>query len=273
MGLRIVVVVTVLALILLAQVQAAQVSPPREGGSVTAAHLLDGHFNSVAVADNDDGDNDDADNDDGDNDDADNDDGDNDDADNSSSVTSDPNEDVVIENVSPDAAPTPAAAAAPSPGPAASPAASAPAPAPAGPTVTEATGTSTGGDVTIALPNNHVAVQIFPWMPAGITLTVRLIDPVTAPAAPGTRVGDLVFVLEARDSAGAPLTMLPAEVNLDVSYTDEDAAGLDDQTVTLSWLDPADSQWKTAPKLLTNPVANTVAASVTQLGTYVVSIP
>ena len=188
---------------------------------------------------------------------------------------SDPLEDIVIENVSPPgAAPAaPAASAAAPVGPAAPVAGAVPSPAAPAAPVTEATGTSTGGDSTIALPDNRIAVQVFPWMPEGVTLTVRLIDPVTVQAAPGTRVGDLIFVLEARDSSGATLTMLPAEVNLSVTYVDRETGGLNDQSVTLSWLDPSGNQWTPAPKLVTDPAANVVAASVTQLGTYVVSIP
>ena len=308
MGLRIVVFVAVLALTMLAQFQVAQVSGPRGSDVGPAISMLDRQLSSVAVADNhddadnddadnDDADNDDIDNDDSDNDDADNDDSDNDDADNDDSdndsnatptatispaaaATSNAFEDRVIENVSP-SAPAAAAPAAAKPAPAPAPAAPAPPPAaapapvapPPAPSATEASGTTAGADATIALPNNHVAVQVFPSMPAGIVLTIRLIDPVTVPAAPGTRVGDLVFVFEARDGTGAPLTTLPAEVNLGVVYTDRDTGGLDDQTVTLSWLDPVSNQWITAPKILSDPASNVLTASVMDLGTYVVSIP
>ena len=308
MGLRIVVFVAVLALTMVAQFQVAQVSGPRGSDVGPAISLLDRQLSSVAVADtHDDSDNDDAD--DSDNADADNDDADNDDTDNDSgdngdndsptptataaagaapaaATTSDPFEDRVIENVSPSApapAPAPAAAAPAAAKPAASPVAAAPvAPAPAAPApaapppalpATEASGTTAGADATIALPNNHVAVQVFPSMPAGIVLTIRLIDPVTAPAAPGTRVGDLAFVFEARDGTGAALTTLPAEVNLGVVYTDRDTGGLDDQTVTISWLDPVSNQWTNAPNIITDPASNVVTASVMDLGTYVVSIP
>ena len=86
-------------------------------------------------------------------------------------------------------------------------------------------------------------------------------------------MGDLIFVLEARDSAGVALTNLPAEVNLDVSYTDQETGFLNDQGVTLSRFDPATSRWTTAPKVVTQPEFNTLAASIAELGTYVVSIP
>ncbi len=245
MVLRIGIAAVVIAMSLLVQARTAQVSGPRQDGPGMLVSLLDPQFTSVAVADNASGDNASGDNASGDNDSGDNASGDNDSGDNAGN----PDEDIVIENVSPSAAP-----------------------AADGPAATEAIGTSAGSDARIALAGDRIVVTLFPTMPAGITLTVRLIDPTRAPATPGTRVGDLIFALEALDSTGRTLTTLPAEVNLDVTYSERDVAGLNNQAVTLSWLDPADNQWKVAPKLVTNPAGNTVAASVTQLGTYVISV-
>ena len=124
--------------------------------------------------------------------------------------------------------------------PAAAPPASASPTVPAG-SATQASGTSTGGDSSIALAGDRVVVQVFPWMPAGVTITIRLVDPATAPPPPGTLVGTLIFRVEAQDASGTPLTALPAEVNLAVRYTDQEVAGLNEQQATLSWLDPADN--------------------------------
>jgi hypothetical protein len=135
------------------------------------------------------------------------------------------------------------------------------------------TGTSTGADVLVATPGERVAVRMFSWMPAGVNVTIRPIDPSSAPAATGTRAGDLLFVVEAKDATGATLTTLPAEVNLAVKYADETVSGLDEQNLTLSRLDPATNQWTPAPKLVKEPDSNYLAASVTQLGTYMVSTP
>ena len=118
-----------------------------------------------------------------------------------------------------------------------------------------------------------MAVRVFPWMPPGITITVRLIDPATVPAPPGKRVGDLVFRLEARGAGGETLSALPAEVNLSATYADQDVVGLNEASVTLFWLDPTTNRWTPAPKLATDPSTNYVSASVTALGTYAVSIP
>src|SRR5436190_2107137 len=38
---------------------------------------------------------------------------------------------------------------------------------------TEVTGTSNGGDSTVKLIDERVVLQIFPWMPSGITFKVR----------------------------------------------------------------------------------------------------
>ena len=116
-------------------------------------------------------------------------------------------------------------------------------------------------------------MQVFPWMPAGVTITIRLVDPATAPPPPGSLPGNLIFRVEAQDASGTPLTALPAEVNLAVRYADQDIAGLNEQQATLSWLDPANTRWKPAPKLATDPSTNYVAASVTALRTYALSVP
>ncbi len=264
MVLRVGVVLLVLLLITLVPLRTGGGGEPHGSPPRLAAGLLDPHVGTVALAhdeqptnnededhEHDDEDEDDSDNED---DDGDNDNGDNDNGDNDNSDNDNGDNDNAIENRGASVVFSPAEAV------------------PGVPPVTQASGTSTGGDSTIAFPDNRIVVTVFPLMPRGVTITARLIDPGTVPAAPGARVGDLIFALEAQDSAGR-LAMLPAEVNLDIGYTERDAAGLDDRAVTLSWLDPATSQWKAAPKLVTNPAGNTVAASVTQLGTYVVSVP
>jgi hypothetical protein len=135
----------------------------------------------------------------------------------------------------------------------------------------QASGTSNGGDTTVATPGERVAIQMFPWMPAGVEVTIRPIDPSTVTAAPGARAGDLVFAIDAKDASGTRLTALPAEVNLAVRYADDTVSGLNEGNLALSRLDPATNQWQSAPKLVREPDSNYLAASVTQLGTYVVS--
>ena len=135
----------------------------------------------------------------------------------------------------------------------------------------QASGTSNGGDAMVATPGERVALRMFPWMPAGVQVTIRPVDPNTVAAAPGTRAGDLMFVLEARDASGTQLSSLPAEANLAIRYADTTVSGLNEETLTLSRLDPATNQWQAAPKLVRETDSNYVAASVIALGTYVLS--
>lgn len=139
------------------------------------------------------------------------------------------------------------------------------------PTVTEMTGFTTGLDTRIALPGDRVAVQVFPWMPAGVTVTVRLLDPLAVPP-PGMLVGALVFEIAAADANGIALAELPAEVNLSARYTDQEIGGLSEAGVILLWRDPFDQQWKPAPKLVADAPTNYIAASVTGVGTYAVVV-
>jgi len=136
-----------------------------------------------------------------------------------------------------------------------------------------ATGTSNGSDALIATPGERVAIRVFPWMPAGVQITIRPVDASTVAAAPGSRVSDLTFAVEARDASGTQLTALPAEANLAIRYADSTVKGLNEGNLTLSQLDPATNQWQAAPKLVRETDSNYMAASITQLGTYTVSAP
>jgi hypothetical protein len=139
--------------------------------------------------------------------------------------------------------------------------------------VTQASGITTGGDSSIALPGDRVAIRSFPWVPQGISVTLRLVDHAGVPVPPSRPVGALIFQVEAQDAAGSPLTVLPAEVNLSARYTNREAASLNKSQVALLWLDPATNRWVPAPKLVTEPAFNYVASSTTNLGTYCVCVP
>jgi hypothetical protein len=153
-----------------------------------------------------------------------------------------------------------------------SPASSGPATLPELPTV-EAAGTSTGGDSSIPLGVDRVVIRIFPWMPAGVTIKLRAVDPATVAAIPGNRVGNLVFRIDAQDATGRTLDALPAEVNLSVRYSDQEIRSLNESNVTLSRLSPLDNQWRPAPKLVPEASSNYIAASIVDLGVYAVHVP
>lgn len=138
---------------------------------------------------------------------------------------------------------------------------------------TEDDAVTNGQDLTVRLTGDRVVVQIFSSMPPGITLKLYLVDPAGLRPTPGGVVGDLMFRIEARDASGANLSTLPTEVNLTVRYQESDLDGRDDAFVTLVRLDPADNQWKPAPRLLPDPATNFVAASIGDLGVYAVIAP
>jgi hypothetical protein len=137
----------------------------------------------------------------------------------------------------------------------------------------EASGTSDGGVVEVAIGCERVVVRLLPSLPVGTTVTVRFADPATLAPVPGGPVGDLVFVVEAQDAHGAPLATLPAEVNVNVRYDDGEVEDLDEERLVISRLDPATGQWQPAPKPLRDPVTNYLAASITALGAYAVHAP
>ena len=135
------------------------------------------------------------------------------------------------------------------------------------------TGTSNGGDTKISLASDRVVVTVFPWMPSGVTLKVRFLDPTTVASAPGTRVGGLIFRIDAQDATGKTLNTLPAEVNLSVRYNDAEVSSLNESNVALSHLTTTNNQWKAAPKQVRDEPTNYVAASILEAGTYVVHVP
>jgi len=136
-----------------------------------------------------------------------------------------------------------------------------------------ASGTSNGGDTIVATAGERVAIHIFPWMPSGVQVTIRPVDANSVSAAPGKRAGDLAFAVDALDASGTQLSSLPAEVNLAIRYADTTVSGLNEGNLTLSRLDPSTNQWQVSPKLVRAPESNYMAASITALGTYVVSAP
>jgi hypothetical protein len=138
--------------------------------------------------------------------------------------------------------------------------------------VTEANGTSDGGIVEVGL-GQRVVVRIFPSLPSGTSITLRLTDPNGLPPVPGGLAGDLIFTVEAFDAAGRPLASLPAEVNLNVHYRDDDVSGLDAARLEIVHLDGQARQWRPAPKPLRDLDGRFVAASITDLGAYAVHAP
>ena len=69
------------------------------------------------------------------------------------------------------------------------------------------------------------------------------------------------------------LTALPGEINVSVRYNSGDVSGLNEQNLTLSRLNPTTNQWQAATKLYKDADSNYIAASVMDVGAYVVHAP
>ena len=128
-----------------------------------------------------------------------------------------------------------------------------------------------GHDTTIVSADGRVAVHIFPSMARNVRITIVMpIDPATVPATPGQKVDALLFQLTADDCAGGSISPLPAEVNLGVRYTDQDATGLTESKFSIVHLDPVGNTWKPELKQAADPNANFVSATITATGFYAV---
>jgi hypothetical protein len=138
---------------------------------------------------------------------------------------------------------------------------------------TEVQAVTTGSDLWLALPGDRLSVQAFADTPAGICLVLRLVEPLDYPAAPGIRVGSYIFQVEAYDEFGTPLETLPAQISVNVNYTAADVAGLDEQVMTLSRLDPLSQGWGSPPGVLLDPVSNWVWVLTTDTGIFVANVP
>jgi len=102
-----------------------------------------------------------------------------------------------------------------------------------------------------------------------IRVAVRLVDPSAVPPLPGTLLDKLTFEILAEfcDGGGA-IAELPAEVNLGIRYTPEEAAGLNEALLVIAML--VDGQWVPTPKQAPDPGPNYVSATIQRLGFYAV---
>lgn len=146
-------------------------------------------------------------------------------------------------------------------------------PSPAAQPVSQVSATTSGVDTPLSLNNGRVTVQLFAALPTGLTVTLRMVDPLAYPTTPGIRAGDLIFQIDAKDETGATLTTLPSEVNITVHYNDPDVVGLTEANITMGHLDEAASQWTAVPNFVADVAGNTVSASTTDLGVFAVYVP
>lgn len=128
-----------------------------------------------------------------------------------------------------------------------------------------------GQEMAFSSADGRFTVRVFSNMNRPIGLAVRLVDPSTVPAVPGPLVDKLLFEILAEfcDGGGA-IAELPFEVNLGIRYSDEEAAGLDEQNFVIAMLDSVNRQWLPTPKQVPDPGSNYLSATIQRLGFYAV---
>jgi hypothetical protein len=131
-----------------------------------------------------------------------------------------------------------------------------------------------GQEHVFASNDGKIAVRVFASMSRSVRITVdRQVDTSALPPVPGQQVDTLIFRITAEDCNGGSLQSLPAEANLGVHYADGDVGNLTEANFKLSELDVSSNQWRAVQKQAVDPPANYISASITDLGTYVVSQP
>jgi hypothetical protein len=131
-----------------------------------------------------------------------------------------------------------------------------------------------GQETVLLSGDGRIAVRAFPTLPHSVRLTLRTDVPLSSvPPTSGLRVGGLLFQVLAETCDGAALPELPAEINLGIRYADYEVGALDEHSLLIAVLDPADGQWKDAPKQAADLAANFISATITATGLYTVYQP
>lgn len=140
-----------------------------------------------------------------------------------------------------------------------------------------ATTCSTPGQETLfQSANQRVGVRVFPSTEPSIRVEIRpVFDLLSIPTPPGQLVGLLIYDVVAGvcvDGAAqlTPIRVLPAEVNLNIQYTDTEVLGLDESRLEIAHLDFQTVQWTRVEKQALNVAGNAIGATITQTGYYVV---
>lgn len=119
--------------------------------------------------------------------------------------------------------------------------------------------------------DEKVTVRVFPNTPEPVKIEIlQIIDFLSAPLPPGNLVGLLAYEVQATTCDGAPLSQLPAEMNMGIRYTDLEATGLDEARFVIGRLDIPSATWHPVEKRANDPSANYTSATISQPGYYMV---
>jgi hypothetical protein len=128
-----------------------------------------------------------------------------------------------------------------------------------------------GSDVTFPSRDGKVLVRVFPNTPSPVRIEILpVVDFLSTPLPPGQLVGLLAYEIRASHCDPSPLVQLPAEMNLQIRYTDLEATGLDESKFVIGHLNIQDGTWSPVEKRANDAASNVVTATISETGFYMV---
>jgi hypothetical protein len=128
-----------------------------------------------------------------------------------------------------------------------------------------------GSDVTYTSRDGKVVVRVFPNTPSPVRVEILpVIDFLSAPLPPGQLVGLLAYEIRASHCDQTPLVQLPAEMNVQIHYSDLEATGLDESKFVIGHLNMQEGTWYPVEKRANDAASNVVTATISETGFYMV---
>jgi hypothetical protein len=128
-----------------------------------------------------------------------------------------------------------------------------------------------GQDVVFRSRDGKVSVRAFANRSAPVRVEILpVIDFLSAPLPPGNLVGLLAYEIRASHCDSSPLVQLPAEMNLQIKYTDLEATGLNEQRFVIGHLNVPEGTWYPLDKRANDANNNVTTATISETGFYMV---
>jgi hypothetical protein len=131
-----------------------------------------------------------------------------------------------------------------------------------------------GEETSFASYDDKVHVRVFASTPRPVRVEIlQIVNLQQAPSPPGQLVGLLAYEIQASYCDANLLPEFPAEVNLGIRYSDDEAAGMNEDSFVIGRLDLASRIWIPTEKQATDPAGNYVSATILATGYYMVWVP
>jgi hypothetical protein len=128
-----------------------------------------------------------------------------------------------------------------------------------------------GQDTVFTWGGGRVAVRVFGSTPQPLRVQAYLVEnPYDAPQPPGTPVYTLMYEIRASSCDTATVGELPADMNLEIRYTDRETEGLDKRRLQIGRFDLSTATWGPVEQQANDPTANVIVATIPTNGFYLV---